>query len=806
MICGRCGHRTAENSAYCPHCRWTLYTETPEGLAHDASAVMKAPRGGAGMLARRKQESYRSKLEKTLRNLIDPRLERLEEELEDNAQNFESQRTLGVLSLLEGHFERAHAHLHRAYELNRGDYEAASNYGIVLAQRGQLQPALDVFQKARAQWPDNPQLLFNYSLVALQARRAELVLELVDALERLWYDNPAIADDYHDEAQTVRGLAMLLQNRPGEAKAALEAAASHTVTLQRAGPAATSSTPTASTLPASDGLPETPAADAASQNGASPEDDLDAIQYLPKTSEYNDDDEALEVSTLLEGKAANADLLNNLAMAEAALGQADAAVARLYAALRLDPGHTRVLNNLGVLAYEQGQLQTALQYLEIARQIEEELEEPEPTTMNHLGVVLSALGRLDEGMQRFQRAGSHERAEFEVFYNLGRAYIEHGHPESGVEYLRQAFQLNPHSADVHIVLGAAYLLRGKSELLPEAMKHLKRALQLNPKSRVAFADLTLALIDSNNKEGAVRVIQQALKTNPRSAEVLFLLALLIMERGDEQHWTQAVAQFGAALDERPDLVAALYDMALCQYLVGFRDSAAQQLQIVTDRDPSFAPAYFLIGIGHAVGKRYDEALTAWHNALKYEPNNPELHSNIGYVYYKKSDWQAAIKYFMTAHRLDPRDAGVLGALGLCFARANMMQQAITSFQQSLALNPRSPITHSNLGLAYYIHKHVEKAIEHWRIVSQLDSDYARRKEEEEQRSFDDSSVAMTPFNWRERTIRLAPTLPRPHTRLVPGFNARHFRPVISDPSLQQILELHQQLADATRYLAWMSAK
>jgi tetratricopeptide (TPR) repeat protein len=161
---------------------------------------------------------------------------------------------------------------------------------------------------------------------------------------------------------------------------------------------------------------------------------------------------------------------------------------------------------------------------------------------------------------------------------------------------------------------------------------------------------------------------------------------------------------------------------------------------------------------------------------------------------------------MTAHRLDPRDAGVLGALGLCFARANMMQQAITSFQQSLALNPRSPITHSNLGLAYYIHKHVEKAIEHWRIVSQLDSDYARRKEEEEQRSFDDSSVAMTPFNWRERTIRLAPTLPRPHTRLVPGFNARHFRPVNSDPSLQQILELHQQLADATRYLAWMSAK
>lgn len=766
--------------------------DTPEGLAHAAGSALQAPRGGAGMLARRKQDSYRSKLEKSLRSLIDPRLELLEKQLEDNAGNFEAQRSLGIVTLIEGHFERANAHLKRAYELQPDDYETTINYGIVLAERGQLQPSLDVFAKARRQWPDKPLVLFNQALVALQARRAEAVLESIDALERLWYENPEIAKDYHDEAQTIRGLALLQLNRAAEAKNALEAAASHTVTLQRSGPQGTTTTQTASTL---------------SDTAELDEDDPDAIQVLERAEAFRDEDEnTTEVSTQLEGKGADADLLNNLAMAEAALGQSEAAVARLYAALRINPAHTRALNNLGVLAYEQGQLQTALKYLETARQIEEFMDRPDPITMNHLGVVLSALGRLDESLQRFQRAGSHERAEFEVFYNLGRAYIEHGRPESGVEYLRHAFQQNPNSSDVHVVLGAAYLLRGKAELLPEAIKHLKRALQLNSNSRTAFANLVLALAETNNSQAAVRVIQQALKINPKSAEVLFLLGLMIMERGDEQNWTQAVAQFGAALDSRPDLVAALYDMALCQYLIGFRDSAAQQLQIVTDRDPAFAPAYFLIGIGHAVGKRFDEALIAWNNALKYEPNNPELHANIGYIHYKRDDWQGAIKHFMTAHRLDPRDAGVLSALGLCFARANMMQQAITSFQQSLTLQPRSPITHSNLGLSYYIHKQVEKAIEHWRIVSQLDSDYAKKKEEEEQRSFDDSVVAMKPFNWRERTIKLAPTLPRPHTRLVPGFNARHFRPAISDPSLQQIIEMHEQFDDASRYLAWMNAR
>lgn len=788
MICGRCGHRTAENSTYCPTCRWTLYVDAPEGGAHGLSLTTEMPRAG-GMLARRKQENYRARLEKELRGILDPLLEQLEESLEENKNSFETQHALGIVSLLDGNFERANAHLHRAHELNPQDFESAINYGMVLAQRGQLVPAIELYEKARTQWPDKPLLLYNMALVALQARRAELVLELISSLEKLWYQNPEVAEEYHDDAQTIRGLAFLLQNKPGEAKAALEAAASHTVTLQRGGP------------------------DSAGENGSSTinaeenatlaSDDPDAIEHVSSPDPL--DDEMPDIRQL-EGKGANADLLNNLAMAEAALGTPDAAVSRLYAALRMDPGHTRVLNNLGVLAYEQGQLEIALRYLEVARQVEEFMEQPDPVTSNHLGVVLSALGRLDEGMTRFQRAGSHERAEFEVFYNLGRAYIEHGKPEAGVEHLRHAFQQNPHAPDVHVVLGAAYMLRGKTELLPEALKHLKRALQINSHHRVAFANLALALVQCDNREGAGKVILQAIKVHPKSAETLFLLGQLIMERGDEHSWAQASAQFGAALDTRPDLIAALYNAALCQYLLGFRDTAAQQLQIVTDRDPSFAPAYYLSGVGHIAGKRYTEALTAWHNALKYEPNNVDLHSNIAYVHYHHKRWDEAIKFFMTAHRLEPLNADILSAVGLCFARAERFDSAIESFRRSLELKPRSPITHSNLGLGYYLNKEVEKAIEHWRLVAQIDAGYARKKDEEEQRSFDDSLVAMRPLNWRARIVHLAPTLPRPHTRLVPGYNARNFRPALSDPTLQHAQSLRKKLDEATRYLGWMNAR
>jgi len=176
------------------------------------------------------------------------------------------------------------------------------------------------------------------------------------------------------------------------------------------------------------------------------------------------------------------------------------------------------------------------------------------------------------------------------------------------------------------------------------------------------------------------------------------------------------------------------------------------------------------------------------------------------VHYIKSRWPESIKHFMNAHRIQPQNADVLSACGLSFARANRFDSAIESFRRSLEINPRSPVTHSNLGLAYYLHGEVEKAIHHWRLVAQLDSGYARKKEEEAQRTFDDSMVSMRPLNWRARVIKLAPTLPRPHTRLVPGYNAQTFRPAISDPVLQQAQELGRQLDEANRYLGWMNVR
>ena len=807
LVCGRCGHATALNSNYCTLCQWILFSDAPESSTDDSGiGTLEVPRpagGMGGLIERRRKDGQRSKLENKLRSEIDPRIEALEKRAEDEPDSFEVQRMLGLVTLLDNQWERANAHLSRAHQLNPNDCQTHINYAIVLAQKGQLSPAIDLLDKARKQWAASPFVLLNQAIIALQARRYALVLDAVAELEQMWQQNSRIAQMYHDEAMTLRGLAHLYLGDLKEACTSLEAAASHTVQLD-VEPKAAPKAEAKNSSKGNEAAPEAPSAP------LTPDD----IQVIAPPSNASDDDNgattadqaAYSTTATLEGKVTDADAMCNLALIEAAMGESNRAIARLAAALRMQPGNTHILNNLGVMAYDQGNYSRAVYFLEMARSIEDYTDFHEPEIANHLGVALSSIGNLDEGLELLQYAGGQERAEFEVFYNLGRAYIERGSPDKGVEYLRQAFQANPNHPDVHTVLAAAYLLRGREQFYAEAKKHLLRALQLSHAHRAALTDLSLLLIEEGDLEQAYKIVRQALKINPDSTEAMVILGLLTMEAGGQQQWAQAGTFFENALRMRPDLIACLFNMALCQYLIGMRDSSSKILETVTAHDPSISPAYFLIGMGHAEVGRFQEALGAWNTALQYEQSNAELEANIGYVHYQRGDFKLAVRHYLRAHQIAPNDHNILGALGLSFARADKLREAIDAFTRSLALAPTSPITHSNLGLAFYLAKLVEKAMEEWRMVSQLDQGYADRRGDEIQKSFDDSIVSLRPLDWHTRIIRMAPTLPHPHTRLLPGYNARAYRPAISDAALLEVQKIKAELERTNRVLAWMNAK
>ena len=820
VICGRCGHYTAPGSTYCPSDHWVLLDDLPgSDNATGARIDFVLPEQSSGLFARRGEEKQRDNLERAYKNNLETRLETWEKQLEKEPGNAAITRRLGLLAMLEGQVERASALLERAHQLAPDDFESLVNYAVTLARRGKLQPAIDLLLEARKRQPESPIVLFNLALVGLQARRANQVHEAIDALEKLWQGNLAIAADYHDDGVTVRGLALLLEDKPKEAFAQLEAAASHRVNLG-VSEAELNNRRQAERRKGDRRQQNVPVAVDRRQGPRRQDDrrkttEADLIDFM-ENGGFNESGQSFEAREVADvkidmGGQAQADSLNNLALAEAALGQIDRAVARLRAALRMEPGHVQALNNLGVLALQQGDSGVGGRYLEAVRQVEEATGTVDAVTWNHLGAAASAQGDVEKALEFYQQAGGTEHGEFEVYYNLGRSWIEHGKSDIGVPYLRQAFAIEPNNPDVHAVLGAAYLFVGRTQLYAEALKHLKRALQLNTHHRTAAINLILALRAIRNDDMASQLIGQAMKLFPKTAEPQFLAALLMLEKApdaSEHHdrWASAAQRFEAAMSARPSLVSGLYNSALCQFMIGFRDSSAKLLEAVVARDPSMGPAYYLIGYGHAVAKREDEAIKAWKLALKYEPGNADLHANMGALLYRKKDFPGAIRAYAQAHRLLPGDAPILAALGVAFAQDKKYQQAILTIKQSIEIDPRNPVAYSNLGLAHYLFKEIEDAVMNWRMVSQIDSAYAERREGEQEKSFDESIIQLRPIDWRDRIVRLAPVLPRAKTRLLPGTNARQYRLVVTDAELQQLVKDKGKVERASRQLASMNLK
>ena len=819
VICGRCGHYTVAGSTYCGTDHWVLLDDLPGyDNATGARIDFVLPEQNAGLFARRNQEKQRDNMERAYKSNIDARLERWEKQLEGDPDNPAISRRMGLLAMLEGQIERAGALLERARALDPNDFESLVNHAVTLARRGKLQPAIDALLEARKRQPDSPIVMFNLALVGLQARRPNQVHEAVDALEKLWRGNLAIATDYHDDGMTLRGLALLIEGKPEAAFAALEAAVSHRVDLgvsedelnnRRQGERREAERRQNETSI------ETERRAGERRESERRDDEADKLEFVAGGGfgAASEGDEAVEgnAAVELQGETAQADALNNLALAEAAMGQIDRAVSRLRAALRIEPGHIQALSNLGILALRQGDAATGERYLDAVRQVEESTGTVDAVTWNHLGVAASAQGDVEKALEYYQQAGGTEHGEFEVYYNLGRSWIEHGKSDIGVPYLRQAFAIEPNNPDVHTVLGAAYLFAGRTQLYAEALKHLKRALQLNTHHRTAALNLILALTEIRNNDVASQMIGQALKLFPQTAEPQFLAALMTLEkapdaRQHEDRWAGAAQRFEASLVARPSMVSALYNSALCQFMIGFRDTSAKLLESAVARDPSLGPAYYLIGYGHAVAKREDEAIKAWNMALKYEPGNADLHANMGSLLYRKKDFQGAIRAYAQAHRLLPGDPQILAALGIAFAQAKLYQQAILTIKQSIEIDPRSPIAYSNLGLAHYLFKEIEDAVMNWRMVSQIDSAYAERREGVQEKSFDESIIQLRPIDWRSRIVRMAPVLPSAKTRLLPGTNAREYRLVVTEPELQPLVADKLEVERASRRLASMNLR
>ena len=141
-------------------------------------------------------------------------------------------------------------------------------------------------------------------------------------------------------------------------------------------------------------------------------------------------------------------------------------------------------------------------------------------------------------------------------------------------------------------------------------------------------------------------------------------------------------------------------------------------------EPNYAVAYYNKGNVLYNLKRYEEALGAFMQALRLDPNNAYACNGQGNALRELDRYEEALEAFLQALRLDPNNAYAYNGQGNALCNLNRYKEAVDAYEQALYLDPNYAIAYNNKGIALDYLKRYEEALEAYEQALRLDPNFA----------------------------------------------------------------------------------
>ncbi len=144
------------------------------------------------------------------------------------------------------------------------------------------------------------------------------------------------------------------------------------------------------------------------------------------------------------------------------------------------------------------------------------------------------------------------------------------------------------------------------------------------------------------------------------------------------------------------------------------DAYKEAIRINPEQDgvySALAEAYYKLGENEFEVGNYKEAIDAYKESIRINPDHADAYCSLGAGYYKIGLNEEAEKTVKEVLNTNPEHARALSFLGAIFYDANQYDKAINSLKKALSIDPDMDGAYNTLGAIYYSKKHYEKAIE-----------------------------------------------------------------------------------------------
>lgn len=278
----------------------------------------------------------------------------------------------------------------------------------------------------------------------------------------------------------------------------------------------------------------------------------------------------------------------------------------------------------------------------------------------------------------------------DVFERLAIIRLSLGVPIRPI--VEEALEAYPNFDELHLMQGVAYFQESNSLHVKAAQSHIQEAFELT--ENVNGLKLTMARLlqslggfyhQNNQYEQAIPFYQEALKLNPEYGLAYYNLGNALNASGQ---YTQAVDAYLRAIDLKSDLSVAVQNVANTLFENGDLDAALPLYKSLAEKMP-ISDHYY----------------------------------NLGIVYKKLGEFEAAEKAFISAQQLAPNDIDVLLRLAEVFHAQGATQKSIDMYQQVLDIQPNQVVALVKMGRAIYNQGEKKKGIYSLLNATELQPDF-----------------------------------------------------------------------------------
>jgi tetratricopeptide (TPR) repeat protein len=225
----------------------------------------------------------------------------------------------------------------------------------------------------------------------------------------------------------------------------------------------------------------------------------------------------------------------------------------------------------------------------------------------------------------------------------------------------------------------------------------ERAPTAEEAARAEKAKQVSELIKNGKYEEAEAILRKELEENPKDAGAWFFLA---GSQRLQNEFDDAIASYTKTIEFLPEYGDAYMRRGIVWFQKGDYLVAALDFEFASTLNYNDPRPEMWRGLSLAMLGQTRLAISAYSQAIKFDPLYLPARVNRGLAYFEMGDYTAATLDFSEAIRLEPSNAHNYFKRGVALAKRGLTERAIASYSEAIRLDPKLAEAYYNRGVAY----------------------------------------------------------------------------------------------------------